>query len=103
MNPIEPNAGPGGMEPNGDPKPWEKQQPQQADAAATDGGGIADAAGQVVEGAADVIGGVADTAGSAIEATGGCLGGCADGCGGCSAAVLIALFLTAQAAFAMFR
>jgi hypothetical protein len=45
MNPIEPNAGPGGMEPNGDPKPWEKQQPQQADAAATDGGGIADAAG----------------------------------------------------------
>jgi hypothetical protein len=96
MNPIDPNAmSPDGADPNANPKPWHKDQPQQA----ADGSGAADAGSAAAEGAAEVVGGIVDAAGSAVDAA----AGCADGCGSCSLAVIIALFVTAQVAFAVFR
>lgn len=59
-----------------------------------------------VEGGGTAGGVAGEMAGSAAEAVGdalGSAGGCLEGLGGCSLAVVIGLFLTAQVAFAVFR
>lgn len=95
MNPIDPNlTAVIGVTPD---KPLHK--PNADASGSSDVNGIADAAGTVVEGTADVVEGMADAAGGVLEGAGGCL----DGCAGCSLAIIIALFVTAQAAFAVFR
>jgi hypothetical protein len=97
MNPIDPNGIPEEMNPN-DPGAQPKSQPTgDSGSTSTDG----NAAGGIiaVEGASELVGGVADAAGSVLEGA----SVCADRCGSCSIAIVIALFVTAQAAFAIFR
>jgi hypothetical protein len=91
-----------------DPKPWNKGQPEQNEEQQqnTVVDGAVDAGGAVVEGTAAAGEAVVEAAGGALEAVGGVLegaGGCLEGLGGCSLAVFVALFVTAQAAFAVFR
>lgn len=95
MNPIDP-LDPNALPPeDGSPKPWHKPSPP-ADGGTADAGS---AAGNLVDGAAEVAGGALEVAGGALDVAGGCL----DGCSGCSLAILVTLFAAAGTAMAFFR
>ena len=107
QNPNDPTQG-------SHPKPWEKQpgdQPPQdsGTSADTSGGGMIETTGDAINAGGLIVEGagvVADGAAAAVEGVGSILegaGSCLEGCGSCSLAVLIGLFLTAQAAFAIFK
>lgn len=84
---------PGGLDGN-DPNQQPQQPPLDAGAGTADaGGGVLDGVGAVADGAGAVLDGA-----SVADAL-----GCLDGCASCSVALFIGLFLTAGAAFAMFR
>jgi hypothetical protein len=110
MNPIDPT----------NPKPWhnpEQEQPRTdtgaggAEGAVVDGGSAmaegvgaaAEGAGALAEGIAEGVGAVAEGIGQGLGAVAEGAGGCLEGCGGCSLAILVMLFVTAQAAFAMLK
>jgi hypothetical protein len=93
MNPIDPNALP---PEDGAPKPWHKPQPPSTDGGGADAGS---AAGNIIDGAAEVAGGALEAVGGAVDIAGGCL----DGCSGCSLAILVTLFAVAGTATAFFR
>jgi hypothetical protein len=129
---MEPNEDleppPGGANPeevNPD-RPWEKQAPPQDPQPGVPPGGGADlvdgvgtlangavitadvvdiagsaagAVGEVASGAAEVLGSGAEAAGSLLEGAGSCL----EGCGSCSLVLLVALFLMAGTALAVFQ
>jgi hypothetical protein len=99
MKAVDPeDMRPGGLRAN-----VEKQQDESSGGGGNlDTGDIIDG----IEGAGEIAGGALEVAGGALEAAGGALevaGGCLDGCGSCSLAVFIGLFLTASAAFAVFK
>ena len=62
-------------------------------------GGVANAAGEAISGAGELISGGAEAAGSVLEGVGGCI----EGCGSCSLVMLVAFFLMAGTALAVFR
>ena len=92
-----------------DPESNLQDQPPQDPNTPADGGGIVDATADAMNAAgllAEGAGAVADGAAAAAEGFGSVLegaGGCLEGCGSCSIAVLIGIFLTAQAAFAIYK
>lgn len=61
--------------------------------------GAVSAAGELASGAGELLSGGAEAAGSVLEGAGSCL----EGCGSCSLVVLLALFVMAGSAMAVFR